>query len=630
MSTCRCCGQHIEAAAQTAAPSQVVRVDDAVLAVCNTAFEQARQRGHAHVEIAHAVLAIAMSESGAAVLRGRGLDAQQTGRAADEWLASWANKRGQGEALATSAEFKSLLRAAEEQAQRAGRTHASLDDVLAALTAQAGSLWSASFWSAAAGREQDRDGHLATRTDRQVQETSGAQTLQLLRTAAVASAQAQASLLDRDYAWLRDMKRASAASGTQAVSRTPSAPAATAAPGTRQAAASTADALVSLVAASPATRKAKAGDRAAAPTSGRVMHLFASTPAGAPSKTPPATREDAASQSILQRLDMQERSLAQRLDTQQRMIAELAEAFARTMRELTEARSEAAAAQARAAAQVARTHAATGSAHEADGSGASRSSDSSSQRSGAQRSRSVRGTWRRQSWIAWRRRRGLSNHEAERNTAEYGFDSTPRPAPDHLRQPRAERAPRLAREPRADYALRENAVLPQREPVQTISPRVSESEQDETGEREKRFYLALDDEIEKAPSIGPRSAALLNAVGIMTVRDLLTCDTANIAARLHNRYITADRLTQWQAQSRLVCTIPWLRGTHAQLLAGAGYDTIEKIAAADAPGVCAAILKFAATRDGMSVLRSSPPPGEDWVIKRLEHARAAEPERAVA
>jgi len=79
-----------------------------------------------------------------------------------------------------------------------------------------------------------------------------------------------------------------------------------------------------------------------------------------------------------------------------------------------------------------------------------------------------------------------------------------------------------------------------------------------------------------------------------------------------------------------VCTIPWLRGTHAQLLAGAGFDTIDKIVAAEAGSVCAAILKFAATRDGMSVLRSSPPPGEDWVIKRLEHARAAEPGRAAA
>ena len=154
MSTCRCCGQHIDAAAKTAPASQAVRVDDAVLAICNTAFEQARTRTHAHVEIAHAVLAVAMSEEGARALARHGASAQQVGQAADAWLGKWAEMRNEGEALSTSPELKQVLRAAESLAQRAGRTHALLEDFLAALSAQADALWSASFWRAGAAQHE--------------------------------------------------------------------------------------------------------------------------------------------------------------------------------------------------------------------------------------------------------------------------------------------------------------------------------------------------------------------------------------------------------------------------------------------------------------------------------------------
>lgn len=152
----------------------------------------------------------------------------------------------------------------------------------------------------------------------------------------------------------------------------------------------------------------------------------------------------------------------------------------------------------------------------------------------------------------------------------------------------------------------------------------------ETGTREKQFYLALDDDVERAPSIGAKTAARLNAAGIRTVRDLLDADPQDLAGRVRARFITAQRLTDWQAQARLVCSVPWLRGTHAQLLVGAGYGTAEAIAAAEPSAVCAAILTFAATRDGQSVLRSGPPPEMDRVLRWVENAAFAEPERAAA
>ncbi len=660
MSTCRCCGQHIDAAAHIAPASQVVRVDDAVLGICNAAFEQARTRGHAHVEIAHAMLAMAMSEAGARALSGHGLDAQHAGQTADAWLGTRAQAREVGQALSTSPELKQVLHAAESLAQRAGRTHAALNDFIAALAAGGEALWPASFWRAGSAqhdamRATGYEG-VSARASGGVRGAVASASVEALRgetsrTVLPVAAVSQQSLLDRDYAWLRDMKRTQVSAAPASKAQTAAAPVshiATAGTATassmRAAASGHANAAVAPAAAAPRLRTGRDRDsETTAPGGARVTRLFATVPppaapvSEARGETSAVLAREDFSRAILRRLDTQEQTLAQRLDTQQRMIAELADAFARSMRELAQIRSEAVAAFARPSAQSVQTRAVkdgvtddakdsaskAGSAS-AGGAGSDGASQSESGRSGARRSRSRRGSWRRQSWSAWRRRQ----RRAERQSSDARESARAANAwgqwPDRMRAPREERTPR------PDYAPHANTPPLSTPAIQPFDAGAAEHDTGETNEREKRFYLTLDDHIEKAPSIGPRTAALLNAVGIMTVRDLLTCDTADIAARLHNRYITADRLTQWQAQSRLVCTIPWLRGTHAQLLAGAGYDTIEKIVAADVPGVCAAILKFAATRDGMSVLRSSPPPGEDWVIKRLEHARAAEPQRAVA
>ena len=160
-----------------------------------------------------------------------------------------------------------------------------------------------------------------------------------------------------------------------------------------------------------------------------------------------------------------------------------------------------------------------------------------------------------------------------------------------------------------------------------------EEEADETlasGERPKRFYLALDDEIERAPSIGPKTAANLLAANIVRVRDLLACDPQMVASLVPSRYVSAERVAAWKAQARLVCSVPWLRGTHAQMLVGAGFDSLEKLRRADTGAVCARILRYAATREGQSVLRSGPPPEPDRVAGWMANVALAEPERAAA
>lgn len=194
------------------------------------------------------------------------------------------------------------------------------------------------------------------------------------------------------------------------------------------------------------------------------------------------------------------------------------------------------------------------------------------------------------------------------------FDAVPRPYLEH-------RQPLLPPEPTPEREFEDEIV----EPIEDED----DFELDGVfGERPKRFYLALDDEVERAPSIGPRTAERLTEQGVATVRDLLLCSPRDIASRVQSRYVSAERVTAWKSQARLVCTVPWLRGTHAQLLVGAGYDTLDKLQQASTSDVCAGILRFSETREGQSVLRSGPPPAPERVAAWMGHVALAEPERA--
>ena len=138
-----------------------------------------------------------------------------------------------------------------------------------------------------------------------------------------------------------------------------------------------------------------------------------------------------------------------------------------------------------------------------------------------------------------------------------------------------------------------------------------------------RFHLSLDHDVVDGPSIGPKTAEKLYPHGIKTVRDLLKADPAALSVLADVRGITAETLADWQDQAQLVCTVPGLRGTHAQLLVGAGYRSADAIAEAEPDKLCADVLSFATSASGQRVLRNGDPPDIEKIKGWFEAARSA-------
>ena len=142
-------------------------------------------------------------------------------------------------------------------------------------------------------------------------------------------------------------------------------------------------------------------------------------------------------------------------------------------------------------------------------------------------------------------------------------------------------------------------------------------------DRAAKIHLTLDQDVVDAPSIGPKTAAQLRAVGVDTVDDFLKSHPIALAARLDVKHITADTIGDWQDQTRLVLTIPGLRGTHAQFLVGAGFRTADAVAAAETEPFCAAILAYVASSNGQRILRDGTPPDVERIKGWLENAKRA-------
>lgn len=144
-----------------------------------------------------------------------------------------------------------------------------------------------------------------------------------------------------------------------------------------------------------------------------------------------------------------------------------------------------------------------------------------------------------------------------------------------------------------------------------------------TTRRRRGPRLAPSDPIVDAPSIGPKTAARLNAVGVETVADLLALNTAEAAAALNVRHIKAETLEEWRDQARLVCTVPGLAGHDAQILTAVDVRTAAALAEQNAETLYVRADAFAASKPGQRIVRSGCEPTPDEVKGWIAAAREA-------
>lgn len=148
--------------------------------------------------------------------------------------------------------------------------------------------------------------------------------------------------------------------------------------------------------------------------------------------------------------------------------------------------------------------------------------------------------------------------------------------------------------------------------------------------RAPRFFLELDEDLEAAPSIGPKTAKRFAKIGVHSVADFVALRPKEAASQIGARHITADKIRDWQDQAKLVCRVPELRGHDAQILVACGYRHPNQIAQAEPETVLAKIEPYAETSDGQWVIRSGKLPDREEISGWIENANQCRKLRAAA
>jgi predicted RecB family nuclease len=125
----------------------------------------------------------------------------------------------------------------------------------------------------------------------------------------------------------------------------------------------------------------------------------------------------------------------------------------------------------------------------------------------------------------------------------------------------------------------------------------------------------------QAPSIGPKTARRLEAVGVRTIADLLKLEPEAGEEQIDARHISADVIRQWQATALLACTVPGLKSREAQALAACGVRDAAELADLDALDLCEAVARWGLTDEGQRAWGSAPAPNADDVATWIARAK---------
>ncbi len=213
-----------------------------------------------------------------------------------------------------------------------------------------------------------------------------------------------------------------------------------------------------------------------------------------------------------------------------------------------------------------------------------------------------------------------SNGELERQSDYRQYDGARSRTTEHVaREPRSPRmqtpTPERVRRAIPAMAPAETRVDPVAKPAATRTTKPTRTKQN--SKSQDKFYLDLDDHIEAAPSIGPKTAERFEKIGVKTIDQFLKQTAESMAAKLNYKRISADVVRSWQHQARLVCRIPNLRGHDAQILVACNMIEPEEIATMQPQALFDFVGPFSDTKEGQKIIRSGKKPDlaeiSDWI-----------------
>ena len=118
------------------------------------------------------------------------------------------------------------------------------------------------------------------------------------------------------------------------------------------------------------------------------------------------------------------------------------------------------------------------------------------------------------------------------------------------------------------------------------------------------FYLSVDSPIDQAPSIDAVAAARLRGLSVTHINHLMQQDSNRLADALGLANVDASTIRRWQAECRLVCRVPQLRGFDARVLVGCGVTTPAQLASIHPVDLLQEVEEFLATERGQQILLS--------------------------
>ncbi len=137
--------------------------------------------------------------------------------------------------------------------------------------------------------------------------------------------------------------------------------------------------------------------------------------------------------------------------------------------------------------------------------------------------------------------------------------------------------------------------------------------------------LQLSDDVERAPSIGPKTAERLNACGVRTIGDLLESQAGPLSQQLGGGWHSPSVVLDWQDQARLILEVPELRAEQAKLLTGAGYRTAAAVAEAQPEELLQDVTSFLQSPRGQRALRGDYTPALRDMVTWIGWAQTASP-----